>query len=311
MLKMWKNCIARQDGRQFVGYVIYTLFSVCQIKAAVFLRFFGIFCLFSPIGGHFGGKIEFAVGGSQMANERSYIVKLETGEEFGPVEQEVLVRYAETGRINYKTQLRSVLVPRWEKAVSMPFLKEILQPQLEQALLSEKRSILGRIWQRMTLKIDAPAATGSLIQVKAENFERAKMMPRILAALLDLLLIFAGGVLLTAFCYVLLKINILTTHNAAYILLLLCYIWFMGYYILLITLNVQTPGQKFWGIFLVRTSGEKFYFSRVFWYTIFMLLFGFFTPLHTKISPSGRSWQEILTGTKMVKTKLSDNKKIR
>ncbi|NLF94726.1 MAG: RDD family protein [Oligosphaeraceae bacterium] len=246
-----------------------------------------------------------------MANERSYIVKLESGEEFGPVEQEVLVRYAETGRINYQTKVRSVLVPRWEKAVNLPFLKAILQSQLEQALLSEKLSLWGRIMRRATLKVDATASTGSLVQVKAENFERAKLLPRILAALFDLLLLFAGSLLLTTFCYVLLKMQILTSYNAAYVLLLLCFAWLLGYYILLITLQVQTPGQKFWGIFLVRLSGEKFYYGRVFCYTLLLLLFGVFTPFHILISPSGRSWQEILTGTKMVKTKLADNRKIR
>jgi len=246
-----------------------------------------------------------------MANERSYIVKLESGDEFGPVDQEALVRYAETGRINYKAQVRSVLVPRWEKAANLPFLKPILQSQLEKALLSEKLSFWGKIVRRVTLKIDATVSTGSLVKVKAETFERAKMFTRIMAAFLDLLVLFAGGLLLTVLCYMLLKMDVLTTDNAAYVLLLLGFIWFLGYYILLITLNVQTLGQKFWGVFLVRITGEKFYYGRTFLYAIFMLFFGFFSPFHVLLSPSKRSWQEILTGTKMVKTKLSNNNKIR
>ncbi len=246
-----------------------------------------------------------------MANERSYIVKLENGEEFGPIDQEALVRQAESGRINYQAQVRSVLVPRWEKAVNLPFLKPILQSQLEKALLAEKLSFWGKIVRRATLKVDGTVATGSLVKVKAESFERAKMFVRVMAAILDLLVLFIGTLFLTGLCYALLKMQVLTTYNAAYFLLLMNFAWLMGYYILFVTLNVQTLGQKFWGIFLVRLTGEKFYYGRVFFYTIFLLFFGLFTPFHVLLSPSKRSWQEILTGTKMVKTKLSNSRKVR
>jgi len=52
---------------------------------------------------------------------------------------------------------------------------------------------------------------------------------------------------------------------------------------------------------LVRNSGQEFWVGRIFFYFIFMLLFGIFTPIFVYVTPSGRSLQEIFTKTRMVK----------
>ena len=246
-----------------------------------------------------------------MANERSYLVKTEAGEDLDPVDQETLIRLAENGRITPEAQIRSVLVPRWEKAVNLPFLKPLLLEKQAQSVLKKKLPWYIRIKNRALLRAEDTIAMHSLVRTKAENFDRAKMLPRIFAAAIDLLIVFVGCLLLTGCCYVLLKMGVLKADSVAYILLLLCWLWINFYYIFMISVKTQTVGQKFWGIFLVRTNSMKFFAGRAFFYVLFMFLFGFFTPLHIKISPSKRSWQEILTGTKMVKTKLTDNAKIR
>lgn len=246
-----------------------------------------------------------------MANERSYLVKTEAGEELGPVDQEALIRLTENGRITPDAQVRSVLVPRWEKAVNVPFLKPLLIEKQAKRILEKKVPWWIRIRNRATLRAEDSVAMNSLVQVRAENFDRAPMFSRIFAAAIDLFIVLIGCLMLTGCCYVLLKQQRLNTENAAYILLLLCWFWINLYYVFMITVKTQTVGQKFWGIFLVRTNAMKFFAGRSFFYMLFMLLFGFFTPLHIKFSPSRRSWQEILTGTKMVKTKLADNSRIR
>lgn len=246
-----------------------------------------------------------------MANERSYLVKTEIGEELGPVDQEALVRLTENGRITPDALVRSVLVPRWEKAVNMPFLKPLLLEKQAQRILEKKVPWWVRIKNRATLRAEDSVAMSSLVKVRAESFDRAPIFSRIFAALIDLFIVLIGCLFLTGCCYILLKMEVLTTDNAAYILLLLCWFWINFYYIFTISVKTQTIGQKFWGIFLVRTNSMKFFAGRTFFYLLFMLFFGFFTPLHIKFTPSSRSLQEILTGTKMVKTKLTDNSRIR
>ena len=246
-----------------------------------------------------------------MANERSYLVKTETGEEIGPIDQEALVKLAENGRITPYAQVRSVLVPRWEKAVNMPFLKQLLIEEQAKRVLAKKVPWWIRIKNRATLRAEDSVALSTLVQVRAESFDRAPLLSRIFAAMIDLLIVVVGCLFLTGCCYILLKQEVLTTDNAAYVLLLLCWFWINFYYIFTISVKTQTVGQKFWGIFLVRTNSMKFFAGRTFFYLMFMILFGFFTPLHIKFTPSKRSLQEILTGTKMVKTKLMDNSRIR
>ncbi|MFA6929718.1 MAG: RDD family protein [Lentisphaeria bacterium] len=246
-----------------------------------------------------------------MANERTYLVRTESGEEFGPVDQETLIRLTENGKITPYAQVRSVLVPRWEKAVNLPFLKQLLLEKQAKLVLDKKLSLWARIINRASFRAEDSVAMNSLVKVRADTFDRAPMFSRIFAGVIDLFLVTLGCLFLTGCCYLLLKQEILTPDNAAYILLLLCWLWMNFYYIFMISVKTQTLGQKFWGIFLVRNNALKFFAGRAFFYTIFMLFFGFFTPLHILLSPSKRSWQEILTGTKMVKTKLADNSRIR
>jgi hypothetical protein len=246
-----------------------------------------------------------------MAKERSYLVKTETGEEIGPVDQEALIRLAENGRITPEAQVRSILVPRWERAVNIPFLKSLLFEKHAQQVMAKKLTWWARVKNRATFRAEDSVSMHSLVKTRAENFDRAPMPSRIFAAVIDLLIVFLGCLILTGTCYVLLKREILNSSNAAYLLLLVCWLWMNFYYICMISVKTQTIGQKFWGIFLIRNNSMKFYAGRTFFYMLFTMLFGFFTPLHIRFSPSKRSWQEILTSTKMVKTKLTDNTRIR
>ena len=82
-----------------------------------------------------------------MATQRLYIAKLETGEEIGPVEQEALVKLAENGTITATTMVRSKLIPEWNKAGSVDFLKAIIFRQ-QQFIFSfevflKRRQVIG------------------------------------------------------------------------------------------------------------------------------------------------------------------------
>ena len=246
-----------------------------------------------------------------MNSERTYLVKLESGEELGPLDKDALIRLAESSKITPNAEIRGFLVPRWDKAVSIPFLKPLLLEKQAEEILDQKLGLWTRIKNRATFRSEDSVALGSLVKTRAETFARAPVPIRILAAAIDLLIVIVGSLIITALCYFLLKREALSTNNAAYVLMLLCWCWINFYYIFFISVKTQTLGQKFWGIFLVRTNAMKFYAGRVFIYMFFMLLFGWLTPLHASLSPSKRSWQEILTGTKMVRTKLADASRIR
>ncbi|MFA6724541.1 MAG: hypothetical protein WCS95_07710, partial [Lentisphaeria bacterium] len=75
-----------------------------------------------------------------MLNERTYLVKTESGEEIGPLDQDALVRLTHSGKITVEARIRSVLVPRWEKAVDLPILKPLLLEQQAKRVMAENVS---------------------------------------------------------------------------------------------------------------------------------------------------------------------------
>ena len=246
-----------------------------------------------------------------MSKERRYLVKTESGEEIGPLDQDALIHLTQIGTITVEARIRSVLVPSWEKAVDLPFLKPLLLEQQAKRVMDEKVSWWTHIKNRALFRAEDAVVIGSLVKVRAESFERASIISRILAAIIDLLIVILGCALFTGACYLGLKRGVLNADNCAYLLLCLCWCWFIFYYVYMIGVKTQTVGQRFWGIFLIRTNAMKFYVGRAFFYMIFMIPFGLLTPLHVWLMPSKRSWQELLTGTRMVRLKLADSSKIR
>ncbi|MBP1582606.1 MAG: hypothetical protein J6866_01500, partial [Victivallales bacterium] len=77
-----------------------------------------------------------------MGSERLYIVRTAAGDEFGPLDQEALVKYAENGKIAYNDKVRSTLIPQWEQAVNLSFLKDILRDQQEKEVMKNERGLL-------------------------------------------------------------------------------------------------------------------------------------------------------------------------
>ena len=64
-------------------------------------------------------------------------------------------------------------------------------------------------------------------------------------------------------------------------------------------LNQQTPGQRFWGIYLVKMNGEAYWMGRIFFYVVFMFALGILNPLF--LFACGRTVQEVLTKTRMTR----------
>lgn len=236
-----------------------------------------------------------------MATEKLYIAKLESGEEIGPAEQEALIKLAEVGTITATTMIRSKLIPEWNKAGNVDFLKAIIfkQQQAELVQIAQNKSIFKKIAERVTLTAPQLDNAVGLVKVKVENLPKPPPLLRILAGITDLVIlipcliaIFCGG----KYC---LDNGFLTDDNAVYVTLSTMLVFYFAYFTLLISFTSQTFGQRFWGVFLIRANGKPFWMGRVFFFTLFLLPFGLFAPIFLAIGV--KTYPELLTGTRLAK----------
>lgn len=243
-----------------------------------------------------------------MANDRQYILKTVDGEEYGPADQETLIRWAQNGRITPYCQIRSTLIARWEKAVDIPFLRDLLMTQVLEEQQKEATA-WDKVRQRATMRASEEKDTSGLHGSRPEDFEKAPMIFRMLAALIDgvvVVLLMVAVYFLYAFLF---SAGALSGNAAGYLGIATAYVVFSLYYVLSIAIGGQTIGQKFWGIILIKRMGGSFWLGRAYVYLLFMIPFGILTPIIGYVAPSGRSIQEIATGTRMVRILLTGKKR--
>jgi uncharacterized RDD family membrane protein YckC len=243
-----------------------------------------------------------------MATEKLYLARNEAGEEFGPADQDTLIRWAQEGKINAFSQVRTTLLPKWEQAVNLPFLKPLLIAQVEEKLRQEHDTILARIRKRMTLSAEDIVTTNALVKVKLETFAHASLMHRFLAGLIDAGIVLAGAIAIYLLFALLFYLGLVGPEKVFYFGFILFWVWLLMYFTLCIALAVQTVGQRFWGIFLIRVDGRPFWMGRAFFYTLFLIPFGWLTALVGMFKTSYRGLPEKVTYTRMAKMKLLSKK---
>jgi len=236
-----------------------------------------------------------------MANERLFIVKTEDGKELEPVSQETLVKWTEQGRITLGCKIRSTLVPNWDPAIEVPFLKPMLKTKLAEKVEEEHNTFFTRLKARINLRVEAVEATNGLVKTDVASYPTAELWIRTMAGITDLLILTAWAAAIYLACAWLFAKQILGPGSVFYMGFMFFWTTSLLYYILSMSLKTQTPGQKCWGIFLIRNNGEDFWMGRVFFYIMLCIPCVIFTPFFIYGSPSGRSLQEILTKTRMVK----------
>lgn len=241
---------------------------------------------------------------NDMAPQKLYIAKFENGEETEPVEQDVLIKLAENGTITATTMIRSKLIPEWNKAGNVDFLKAIIFRQQQDIL--QTKALSKSAWQRFCdrITLTAPQAVmnkaGGLVQTRPEMLPKATPGLRLLAGLTDGLVIviclaalYFGGTQLRAHQILADGYCVLATL-AAMLLFYLCY------FTLQIGLGSnQTIGQRLWGIQLIRTNGKPFWMARVYLYALFLLPSMVLAPVF--ILPGLRTIPEMLTATRLAK----------
>ncbi len=238
-----------------------------------------------------------------MANDRLFIVRTSDGEEIGPIDQQSVVKLAESGKINLESKIRSTLVNKWEPAIELDAIKPILKKQLQTQVEKKNNTAWNKIKARINLKVRRMEDSGSngLVRSDSTSAPSASLALRIGAALTDWLILAIWFVILYLIFAWLFAHKAIGGESIFYIGFLIYWTSILFYFILNISLKTQTPGQRFWGIYLVCNDGDNLWMGRVFFYTIIMLLFGIFSPLFIYASSSGKTLQEILTKTRMAK----------
>lgn len=208
--------------------------------------------------------------------ERMYILKTVDDQEYGPVDQATLVRWAESGRITGYCQIRSTLLPRWERACDVPFLREILLEQLEEEQ-KRKRSLWQKIKARATMKAVEASSFGGLHHIRPQDFDPAGPITRFLAGLFDFFMLMGILVAIYLIFALLCYLHLLSPNIAFYVGFVVSWLSVLFYFVTGIASRGQTPGQRFWGIILIHHKGTQFYLGRAFAYTILLFLFGLLT----------------------------------
>lgn len=243
-----------------------------------------------------------------MTKEKLYLVQNELGEEFGPADQETLIHWAQSGKITAFCKVRPTLLPKWDQAVELSFLKPLLQEQVEAKLRQEHDTFFIRLKKRITLSAEDMVATSSLVRVKLETFSHASLLHRLCAGLIDAGVVLAGAIIIYLLFALLFYLNIVGPEKVFYFGFIIFWLWLLLYFTFSISLGVQTIGQRFFGIFLIRVDGRPFWMGRAFFYTLFLIPFGWLTMLTGLIKGSIRGIPEKVTYTRMAKMKLLSKK---
>lgn len=242
-----------------------------------------------------------------MATEKKYIVRLENGEELPPSEPEVLIKLAEAKTITPGAMVRHQLIPGWEKAGNVDFLKAIIFKQQQENLVKQAHSKSGweKFKEQVTLVAPQLEERRGAVKVNLETLPPARPMARLLAGAIDLIIlaivstglffggkacisseVFEGGTCVCLTCGMIVTVVVL-------------------YYALMIGLCSQTLGQRFFGVFMIRTNGKPFWIGRVFFYALFLMPFFVFSPVFLLIG--AKTFPELITCTRMAKA-LADRK---
>jgi len=124
-----------------------------------------------------------------------YIIKDSNNEEHGPIDAETLAKWVDEDRVTAETQVRSSLVANWKKADQIALLSERLAEQeirrQKSATMMEKSgSILKKAKKNLGEKF-TNQYNSKFEQKRPPQY--AQMMPRFMAGLYDLMVIFIIG----------------------------------------------------------------------------------------------------------------------
>jgi len=218
------------------------------------------------------------------------------------------MRWAENGRITAYCEIRSTLLPRWEKAKDVSFLRDIIaQQQTDEE--EHAPSVLAKIRSRAALRANKQESRSGLTRAKVQDYELAGIPQRLASGISDIVMVFVFA--LCVYFMMAFFVNAgLDPDVGFYLGFIVFYIGLVMYFAWTVAFQSQTIGHRVWGLLLL-SDEETVFLGRGFLFSLGIILFWFLTPFAMYITPSGRAFQDLLSGTYVVKTRVVSSKKRR
>ncbi|MBR5023581.1 MAG: hypothetical protein IKX48_00840, partial [Victivallales bacterium] len=140
-----------------------------------------------------------------MANERMYLVKTVDGEEMGPADQETLVKWAESGKIHPDDKIRSTMIAKWDRAINYDFLKQLLLGVEEAEVMRKNKSGFSKMMDRINLRAPELEGQSGIVSVRLETYPSASIPMRVMASLMDTVIMILVFIAVYFGCYALFR----------------------------------------------------------------------------------------------------------
>ena len=234
-----------------------------------------------------------------VASNMKFMVRSPDGKEYGPVDQDTLIQWAQDGRITEHYEIRNALMKKGNPANNVPFLRDIMTRQ--KAIKDRNRPFSTRIASLVDPEFESEyQQRRSLGKGGGVQFTPGSSGLRFLAWLIDTSILAGIGALLFAVVSFLVQSlgNKGELFTAFTLGVLLCI--FM-YYTISIGMTAQTAGQWVAGLMVIRKKGGPVLMGRAFVFSVCYLIFFWSTLLFSYCLPSKRAIQDTLSGVRVVK----------
>lgn len=238
-----------------------------------------------------------------------YMLRTGDGKEYGPVDQDTLVQWAENGRVTSDCSIRNLMLKKWTEAEKVSFLDGLVTDPEE--MVQREITLADRWWAFLTKTEPVP---GSKREKKAKGrgrgigrdgvfkYDAAGSVLRLGAWLFDWVTVGLVGGLMGGIAANLVQAGVVDQDTAFTGFTVLLVVGYIAYFTLTLAFRAQTFGQWFWGLMIVRKGGDPVLALRALWFTVCHLAFWWSTFIFTIIFPDRRAIQDRLSGTRIIRT---------
>jgi uncharacterized RDD family membrane protein YckC len=236
-----------------------------------------------------------------MATGMKYFLRTPEDKEYGPIDQETLVQWAQAGRISPGSQLRNTLMSNWSAVTDIAFLKDILPDEVpvDQGIGGKLSSIVKKDGHKLAGAFKGLHTSGKF------QFTPASTGLRFGAWVIDAAVLFVGLFFILLLVAVA-NANATETYPIFYTTTIVVAGFFVLYYTITIGFLAQTIGQRFFGIMVVCKDGDPVLMGRALMFTLFYYIFWSTTLVFTFVLPSKRAIQDMLSGVRVVRIAVKD-----
>lgn len=222
------------------------------------------------------------------SSNMTYLVRTPDGSTYGPAEQDILLQWAENGRITRDCQVCNTLTKNWMPATKLEFLKELVD-RASPEVKKDKRS------RNKETPAYEDRVVYSLGKAGVFKYEPAGIFFRSAAFLMDLLVIGVPAYLALLGLW---QVRDAVSDEIIFFVFTLGLIFYtMLYYAIGLGLKAQTVGQWFFGVMIIRPSGDPVLLTRATIWTLAHLCLGWTTFFLSYVLPSKKALPEMISGT--------------